>query len=362
VSAFGLSGTNAHVVLEEPPREISAPASPSSIRQVAADEAGDRGPHLLTISAKTPEALRQLADELAAHLEATPDLALGDVCFTANGRSLKPCRAAWTVTSIEQARNCLRGPMTGVDVGGMRPRIAFLFSGEPAAAAGMAANLYASEPVFRAAVDRVSALLGSRLPRPLPELICGDNVDWLVDVAVAPSLVFAIDWALAELWKAWGITPDVVLGQGVGEHAAACVAGIISLENALQLALRPDLPGPAADLPSRIAFVSAGEAQAGVTPPQRFAAALRGLAADRCDVFLEVGPSAHLLDVGRECLPDHAALWLPSLEPGRCARRSMLDSLGALYLKGADPDLREAYRGHPCRIVSLPTYPFQRRH
>jgi acyl transferase domain-containing protein len=155
----------------------------------------------------------------------------------------------------------------------------------------------------------------------------------------------------------------VVLGQGVGEHAAACVAGVTSLETALQLALRPDLPGPAADQPSRIAIVSAGEAKAGMTPPQRFAAALRGLAAaDRCDVFLEVGPPAHLLDVGRECLPDHAALWLPSLESGRRARRSMLDSLGALYLKGADPDLREAYRGHPCRIVSLPTYPFQRRH
>ena len=120
------------------------------------------------------------------------------------------------------------------------PRIAFLFTGQGAQYAGMTRGLYEHAPVFRAALDRCAALLEPYLARPLLDVLFpAEGTSTLVnETAYTQPALFAIEYALAELWRSWGVVPDVVLGHSVGEYAAACVAGVMSLEDALRLVAR----------------------------------------------------------------------------------------------------------------------------
>src|SRR6201995_2809931 len=250
ISSFGFSGTNAHVIVEEAPDEVgqvaAAPVVPSDDRRFS----------LLPLSARSPAALTQLADGYGSWLAAHPEASLADVCFTAGGgRSHFEHRAPLVVNSTESAHESLRAlaedrPAPGLLRGDCadRPRTARLFTGQGSQYAGMARELYDTEPVFAETLDRCAAAVAEVLEKPLPEVIFDvdgpEAEDTLRQTSYAQPALFAIEMGLARLWQSWGFEPDVVLGHSVGQYTAACVAGVFSLEDgALLLAERGRLFG-----------------------------------------------------------------------------------------------------------------------
>ena len=234
VSSFGFSGTNAHVILEAAPAPVTA----------ATHDQADRPLHLLAISAGTAAALRQTARRYAAHL-ATHD-AWPDVCYTANaGRSHLAHRA--TIVAATSAEAVARlgefaetGGAPDVTLSHVRgtdsAQLAFLFTGQGAQYAGMGRQLYDTQPVFRAVLDRCDELFRIESDRSVLDSLYGERGGGSIDdTRLAQPAIFAIECALASMWRAWGVEPDAVLGHSLGEYTAAHVAGILSLEDAVKL-------------------------------------------------------------------------------------------------------------------------------
>jgi acyl transferase domain-containing protein/acyl carrier protein len=236
VSSFGFSGTNVHLVVEEAPARAED-AAPAPV---------DRPLHVLTLSAKSEAGLRDLAGRVERHLAAADGGALADVAFTANaGRSPFRHRLALVSGAREDAREALASVATGTAspalvVGrpdGPSAEVAFLFTGQGSQYAGMGRALYDTEPVFREALDRCATLLGPELDRSLLSVLYPESgADALLDeTAYTQPALFAFEYALAALWQAWGVRPSMVIGHSVGEYAAACLAGVLTLEDALRL-------------------------------------------------------------------------------------------------------------------------------
>ncbi|MFN3647968.1 MAG: SDR family NAD(P)-dependent oxidoreductase [Armatimonadota bacterium] len=230
VSAFGFGGTNAHVVLEQAPEPSPEQAT------------WQRPAHLLCLSAKSPEALEQAADQYESFLTET-DLPLEHVSHTvALGRSHFPERLAVVAETAEQAAGALKAFRSGGASPGVRkgrsaprpPRIAFLFTGQGSQYRAMGRRLYETQPRFRDYLDRCDALLRGQTEQPLLSLLFDPEAPLDRTGNTQPAL-FALEMALADLWKSWGVEPGAVLGHSVGEYAAACVAGAFSLEDGLRL-------------------------------------------------------------------------------------------------------------------------------
>jgi phthiocerol/phenolphthiocerol synthesis type-I polyketide synthase E len=233
VSSFGIGGTNAHVVLEEAP--APPPPAPST-----------RGAQLLLLSARTPAALAAASRNLGRHLAAQPEAPLADVAFSLHaGRRTFPCRQALVSRDAADAARALEtlDPArleTSVQETAERP-LAFLFPGQGVQYAGMTAGLYREEPVFREQVDlcaeRLGPLLGLDLRTllyPAPESAGGAGRR-LQETAFTQPALFAVEYALAQLWMSWGCQPAAMLGHSLGEYVAACLAGVFPLAEALEL-------------------------------------------------------------------------------------------------------------------------------
>ena len=231
ISAFGFSGMNAHVIVEE------APAAPR------AAAVSVRSAHLLPLSAKSEAGLAALAARHAEHLAQHPELPLADVCATlSQGRSHFNHRlaliAADTAGMAAQLRAAAAGEgqaARGQATVGARLRVAFLFTGQGSQYVGMGSELDRTEPVFRATLDRCAAVLDPLLPRPLRELLFTDTGGLLDQTGCTQPALFALEVGLAALWRSWGLEPSSVIGHSVGEFAAAVVAGVISLEDGARL-------------------------------------------------------------------------------------------------------------------------------
>jgi len=390
VSSFGLSGTNAHVVVAEPPA--------TGTRAADGEDRTD-SLHALTLSAKTEAALGVSATRLAQHLEAHPEQPLADVCFTLNtGRAAFPHRLSMVASRRDEFVERLRafakdGATPGMGGGPSRrhaARLAFLFPGQAGQHAGIGRSLYDGEPRFREALDRCDAILRPELGRPLRELLdepARAATDGAALGAVAlESTLFAFEYALAALWTGWGVRPALVFGHGVGELVAACVAGVLGLEDALRLVVArgraPDTVGEvAASLsyrPPAIPLISSVTGELAdddlcrlaywaehARRPELLEAGLRQLAARSITLFLEVGPGSSLLELGRRSLGDEhhwlPSLGLPSLAADREDRRQLLETAGALWVQGAKVDWEQVAPDPERRRVALPTYPFERR-
>ncbi len=231
VSSFGFGGTNAHAIVEE------APAVPNG----AVDGgSGAGGPVVVPISGATEEALRQGARALAAHLTAHPEVALADVAYTtAVGRT----HHRWRATPVAADATSLFAELTAIAEGqggrevGDPPRVALLFTGQGAQYAAMGRPLYERFPAFRESIDRsIAAFPAVPLRALLLDLPLGEGGDGRIDrTANTQPALFAFELAVAELWRALGVEPVVLLGHSVGEIAAACFAGALTLADAARL-------------------------------------------------------------------------------------------------------------------------------
>jgi acyl transferase domain-containing protein len=228
VSSFGISGTNAHVIVEEAPPATEAPAA-----------ARYRPAHLLALSARDEASLRELAASYRGHLAAHPELDPAEVGATLGaGRAHFEHRAALVVATCEEALSGLGdlAQCATPTVAAGPTRLAWLFSGQGTQHAGMGRELYGAEPVFREVLDRCAVRLRERGGPALLELLHGDDGAAIDRTANAQPALYALQAALAALWRSWGVQPAAVLGHSVGEIAAAHVAGVLDLEAGLDLA------------------------------------------------------------------------------------------------------------------------------
>jgi acyl transferase domain-containing protein/pimeloyl-ACP methyl ester carboxylesterase len=236
VSAFGISGTNVHVVVE-----AAAARQAGEEREALAE----RPLHLLTLSAKSAAAVEELARRYEGYLREHPDLRFADAAYTANtGRAHQEVRRVVVATSTAEAalrlterrsRGEAPGTFAGELTGREEARIAFLFAGQGAQVAGMGRSLYEAEPVFRQTLDRCDEVLRPLLGRSLAGALYGGAADAreIHDTALAQPALVAFAASLVALWRSWGVEPEAVLGHSVGEVAAAWAAGMIDLEEAL---------------------------------------------------------------------------------------------------------------------------------
>ncbi len=232
VSSFGIGGTNAHVLLEEAPVRESSPSASLW--------------HLLPLSARSETALQAAARNLARHLRQHPELNLADVAYTLQtGRKAFEHRLALVCQTTQEALEALEevGQQQERDV--LIPKqpypVLFLFPGQGSQYIRMGQDLYKTEEVFRQQIDTCSELLQKELHLDLREILYpvpeqeAEASECLRQTALAQPALFVTEYALAQLWISWGIRPQAMLGHSIGEYVAACLASVISLEDALKL-------------------------------------------------------------------------------------------------------------------------------
>ena len=466
ISSFGMGGTNAHVVLEEPP---------ALDRAVAEYE---RPLHLFTLSARSDDALRILASRYATALVDHP-LALGDVCYTANaGRSQFTHRLAIVTDSVAHLHEQLTAFTNGGEAHDAYRKsleshrqteveVAFLFTGQGSQHPGMGRRLFDTQPTFRQALEQCDEILRPYLSQSLLSVLFqkSGNQFFIDETAYTQPALFALEYALAQLWISWGIKPVAVMGHSVGEYVAACVAGVFTLQDGLRLiaergrlmqsaprggemvaifaseavvsaaisSLKRQVSIAAINGQQNTVISGAGEAVSdivrrletagiasrplnvshafhsplmdsildefedaarsvnfsaprlslvsnltgqvmgdGFVPgadywrrhlrePVRFAEGIDTLARLGHTIFVELGPTPSLINIGRRCHPDPKFRWLPSLRQGTDEWKTLLSSLGQLYCEGVKVDWVGFDRDYLRRRIALPTYPFERK-
>jgi amino acid adenylation domain-containing protein len=234
VSSFGMGGTNAHAIVEEAP-------------PVAESDAPSRRWHVLPVSARSGQALDAACEALATHLERHPGLALADVAYTLQvGRTDCEQRAAVVCTDHEGALRGLRGDAGGMRSGGTLrdsrvPEVVFLYPGQGTQYPNMGRALYDDEPVYRDTVDGCCAVLQDLLNVDMRTLLFpaagadAEAAEALTRTSLTQAALFVTEYATTRLLNEWGIHPAALLGHSVGELVAACVSGVLSRDEALQL-------------------------------------------------------------------------------------------------------------------------------
>ncbi|MDM8557376.1 SDR family NAD(P)-dependent oxidoreductase [Candidatus Parabeggiatoa sp. HSG14] len=243
VSAFGIGGTNAHVVLEE------APVVSEKLKVKS-----EKSWQLLVLSAKTATALETATRQLVKHLKQHPHLNLADVAYTYqvgrrafNHRRLLVCQTLAEAINALSTQDEVKPVFSHTIKDNEKPSVVFMFSGQGAQYVNMGLELYQTEPMFREQVDRCAKLLKPHLgldlrgvlyPKleiPSPLLESKASALAIDQTAITQPAIFVIEYSLAQLWMAWGIKPKAMIGHSIGEYVAACLAGVFTLEESLML-------------------------------------------------------------------------------------------------------------------------------
>ena len=424
VSAFGISGTNAHVIVEgngtgdgigsghQPagraqPVAVAMP-EPIADLPVAKEELAVRKTRFLPLSGKSDGALRELAerylswlDEHAFSSEDDAEPLLADMAWTGGvGRSHFNYRAGVVFRDAESLRDGLR-ELAEAD-GGPQPRaatkVAFAYTGQTSQWIGMGKALYASEPVVRAVLDRCDAVLREAQDASLLDVLFGQAPDAQNDAARIQPALYALECALTALWASVGIRPSVVVGHGLGELAAAQAAGVFGLDDGLRFAAArgvligglPEVGAQAAALddlqtalegiamaPPSLTLVSHVTGRA-VEPGETLDAAYwrrqasEPAATDRCaKTLVDLGVET-VVEIGPRTTPESTGDgWTPVVlsslrEPSddRAANSedgAFVEAVAEAYATGLPVSFAGLFAGETRRRISLPGYPFQRR-
>jgi myxalamid-type polyketide synthase MxaB len=493
VNSFGFGGTNAHVVLVnaegqedgafKDSNRIRVTAPPEDRRQRYRKE-NKNSFNLFTISAKSEQALKDLAANYFEFLNCNPNVSLANICFTANTkRTHFNHRLAIVTESVQQLQLQLNNFISNQETTGLisgqiktdktnKNQIAFLFTGQGSQYVGMGKELYETQPIFRDKLNHCAEILQPYLDRYLLEIIYPDNVEAVRELSLRdlnqtqytqPAL-FAIEYSLAQLWMSWGIKPTIVMGHSIGEYVAACIAGVFSLEDALKLVatrgkLMQSLPQNGSmvsvvaseskvtkaikDYPDEIAIAAINGYQSivisgknnaiakitnqleaegiktkplnvshafhsplmqpmltqfervakeikyhipqinlvsnvtgklineeitnfkywcqHILEPVQFVNSVETLIDSGCDIAIECGSKPILLGMTSAILNNSLLNLFPSLRPPQSDSQQILQSLGQLYSLGVKINWSSFERLYPPQIVSLPTYPFQRK-
>lgn len=230
LSSFGLSGTNAHLIVTAPP----VPPVPAALPEPIGDPV-----HILPLSAATPEGLSAVRRRFDALLASAAESDLADICHTAACRQKLRFRDAIVGGTVAALRAGLAGASSSGEAGtGAGKGVVFLFSGQGSHDLAMGRDLYRRYPAFREAFDRCGAALGPDFGVALVERLYGEaaSEEDLRRTELAQPALFAVQYALTALWASWGVTPAALIGHSIGEFAAACAAGVFSPETGIRLA------------------------------------------------------------------------------------------------------------------------------
>jgi len=228
VSSFGIGGTNAHVIVEEAPSRNSQPST--------------REAHLIVLSARSRNALERQIARVSAHFQRHPHISVADAAYTLQiGRREYEYRAAVAVRDA-------MSPASQIDLGNramticgpvkQTPKVCFMFPGQGAQHVGMAKGLYDAEPAFRAVLDQCAEAFRAELGRDLRDIIfsdADDGADTLNQTALTQPALFAVEYATAKFWQSLGVEPDAMIGHSIGEYVAACLADVMSFQDAIAL-------------------------------------------------------------------------------------------------------------------------------
>lgn len=351
VSALGMTGTNAHVILEGTPRDISHSTA----------TAPQRPAQLLAISAKSPEALKTLTLRYSNLLEQVDEGEFSAVCETAGtGRKHQPFRttvvAATPGDAIEQLATATVSETGDIKIG-------WHFPGKIEDLPGKGKELYEVEPVFKAALDECENIStedgGSSILAALFE-----DASLLDDKGAA---LFALQMSLAALWKSWGIEPDLAYGAGVGQLAAACAAGTMDWEDGFRLALERDKAAAANFSEEALdAFEAFADTLDNRPPDRQLVCDLSGKIVAVHKVLAGTHWRNHLVEganskaVG-EAVEKAALDTVIEFGTGPSDCHTLLFELAELYQRGIDPDFASLFAPWHGAKAKLPEYPFQRR-
>lgn len=379
VSAYGLSGTNCHVVVEE------APAAPDLAR------AEHRNAELVVVSAKSPAALQGVTERLHSHLELHANDDLADVAYSlAVTRTLMEHRAAYVVSTADALREVLQHEAEGLrpsgvsrgQVGAVPGKLLWLFSSDYPVLPGMGRELYEEWPVFRQSLDGAFAAMHPLLNRSLSDLLWArpntPEASRLEHAPLAQCARFALEWAMSQLWQSWGVAPEFVAGHFTGEICAACTAGVFSLADAARLVVAT-CAQPLSDENVRwvrsIAYSSGsipmlsnvtGEPLADHQRPNHWerpqgapALSAKVLAeVAGADRWVELGPASAWF--GSVATDGRAENPIGSHDAASSASSSVLSALGRWVVTGGAPRW-ENILAQGARRIELPTYAWQRR-
>ncbi|NCS14069.1 MAG: SDR family NAD(P)-dependent oxidoreductase [Microcystis aeruginosa G13-12] len=395
VSSFGASGTNAHVILSEPPQP--QPQNPKI------------SPILVTFSAKEPERLRLFTTQFVDYLEQKKALNVKDIALSLNtGRFPHKHRLALLVSNQENLRQGIQAFLksdgdekhfqnNSFDIiygeAQSNPKIAFLCNDEQEISPEIPEiieTLLNNEPVFHDAFRQCDHLFKKYLEFSLQELLSSKKaLEPQIPLSVQP-LLFAYQYALCELWKSWGISPSAILGSGLGEYLAAEQAGVFSLEDTVKLVAKraqisPQNPNsedllsllkstPEVDYNSPdITLIYQGEVvkkslinsvNRGERIRQKSDEIAQGISTLHqmgYQIFLEMGISANLINIGRQKLGVNSILWLSSLGEDCHSDQHEQRVLGQLYVRGFNINWEAFHRSHLGQKISLPNSPFIRK-
>jgi acyl transferase domain-containing protein/acyl carrier protein len=390
VNSFGMGGTNAHVIIAEPPEEQN--------------QANPKSAVLLALSAKTEAALEKATRNLAYFLEENPHVNLQDVAYTLHvGRNRFEYRRALVCTDHTNAVRALKTPASGSvfteAAGGADKRLLlFLFPAELPPFAPFTANINQDIPLFKSCIDACMEYVNPYLDMDLKKIFfaatCEEmqvSLEEAKEKHTTPLILFIIEYALAGVLFDWGLKPQGMLGQGVGEYVAACLSGVMSLQDALSLIIHSNnisnkhILKPSTFNEPGIPFLSGLSGnwitKAEATDPLywqqqhqtiKLPENVKDLLTDSAAILLEVSPGAELAGKIEQDIQDimaqdstlkkHLVLSCrPMTNSYRTDYAALLETVGRLWLAGCHLDSEKLHlkKGDICRRIPLPTYPFE---